>query len=80
MVAGVGRCKSEERRGEKHGFIVGVGDEENNGFVCEVGMGGSGQVGREIPEGGDENWDGEDGVVVHYGHYRASSGLEQPDV
>lgn len=79
MVTGVGRCKSKQRRGEEHGFIVGVGDEEDDGFVGEVGMGGSRQIGGEKPKGGDEDGDGEDGVVVHCGHYRASSRLEQPD-
>lgn len=77
MVAGVGRGEGEKSGGEEHGFVIGVGDEEDDGFIGEVGVGGACQVGGEEPKGGDEDGNGEDGVVVHSRHYRASSELKQ---
>lgn len=79
MVAGV-RCREgEESGGEEHGFIVGVGDEEYDRFIGEVGVGVACEVGGEEPKGGDEDGDGEDDVVVHYGHCEAPSELEKCD-
>ena len=77
MVAGVGRREGEKRGGEEHGFVIGVGDEEDDGFIGELGVRGACEVGGEEPQGGDEDWNGEDGVVVHGGHFGASSELEQ---
>lgn len=77
MVAGVGCRECEESGREEHGFIVGVSDKEYDGFIGDVGVGGACEVGGEEPKGGDEDGDGEDGVVVHYGRYEASSKLEK---
>lgn len=77
VIAGVGCREGEKSRGEEHGFVIRVGDEEEDGFVGELGVGGACEVGGEEPKGGDEDGNGEDGVVVHGGHFGASSELEQ---
>ncbi len=77
MIAGVGCREGEKSRGEEHGFVIRVGDEEEDGFIGELGVGGACEVGGEEPKGGDEDGNGEDGVVVHGGHFGISSELEQ---
>ncbi len=78
MISGAGGGEGEEGGGEEHGLIVGVSDEKYDGFIGELGVGGAGEIGGEEPEGGDEDRDSEDGVVVHCGS--CSSFGEQEEV
>lgn len=57
MVSEVGPRKTQHRGGEEHGLIVGVGNEEDDGFVAEGGDAGLDGVGGVEPGGEENYWD-----------------------
>ena len=53
-------CRERKERGRKeHGFIVGMGNQEANALVAQLGTGGATQLRGVEPACHEENGDGE---------------------
>lgn len=71
MVPRLGRRKRQQRRSEKHGFVIRVRDQEADALVAQVGGGGAGHLGGVEPACGEQDRDRE---VEIKGHGRGRGG------
>jgi hypothetical protein len=57
--------KREHRRGKEHGFIVGMGDKEADGFTSKAGKRRAGDVCRIEPARCEDNWNSKVEIDIH---------------
>ncbi len=65
MIPRLGRRKRQQRRSEKHGFVIRVRDQEADALVAQVGGGGAGHLGGVEPACGEQDRDREVEIKGH---------------
>jgi hypothetical protein len=65
MIPRLGRRKRQQRRSEKHGFVIRVRDQEADALVAQVGGGGAGHLGGVEPACGEQDGDREVEIKGH---------------